>query len=522
MRELLTALAAAQQVADVVPDIRRLCIGLCGADAIALRLFDVRSDRQVRWVAVLGALRADVPTRRLALERDAFAHAEISEVWRVTSSVIEVPHWESPFDGTTSGLTLILGAAGELCGALDVGFVQHPGEAALAAMRTQLAPLAAALAIGLRAERLRRDLAGARDYQAQLIDSANAFILGIERGWQVHVANTALLSALGLARGDLLGRDVRDFLPVADRPRLVELLGAAFAGHARTGVAVTLLPRHGAKLDTVWNFAPISAVGDDVRSVVAIGQDISQLASIKERLVRQERLATIGQLTAGVVHELNNPLTSITVYAAHVRKQAERFLALGEADVDKLRRVEESAQRILRLCRDLVEFSRPLPKNFEVTDLRACVGKALSYCEHELAQHQASLRFDDGGQPAYADVVAPQVEQVVINLVSNALGAMAGLEARHRVLHVRVLRRQDEVGILVADAGPGIAGVDVARLFEPFFTTKRAGEGTGLGLSIVKNIVDSHRGRIDVRDSDLGGAAFVVWLPAVLPQPGPA
>ena len=135
---------------------------------------------------------------------------------------------------------------------------------------------------------------------------------------------------------------------------------------------------------SVWSIAPVGragAPGGPIEAVVAIGQDQSKIDALQQQIVRAERLATLGELAAGVVHELNNPLTSITVYAEYLVRKLESQGAEA-ADIEKLRRIGASAQRILRFSRDLVQYARPSGKEIESVDLAAVVRQSVSICEH--------------------------------------------------------------------------------------------------------------------------------------------
>jgi signal transduction histidine kinase len=275
-----------------------------------------------------------------------------------------------------------------------------------------------------------------------------------------------------------------------------------------------MLPTPKGPVRSVWSIAPVGRAGQPggpIEAVVAIGQDQSKIDLLQEQIVRAERLATLGELAAGVVHELNNPLTSITVYAEYLVRKLEAAGA-DVSDVEKLRRIGASAQRLLRFSRDLVQYARPSGKELEPVDLAGVVRQSVSICEHLIDRGGVSLTIEVDPHLPVIRAVAGQLEQVLINLITNAVHAV---ESGGKVV---VRARLDAPGaalLEVADSGPGVAEEDHERIFEPFFTTKPDGKGTGLGLSIVRNIVDQHRGQISVGRSDLGGASFRVSLPLV-------
>jgi signal transduction histidine kinase len=336
-----------------------------------------------------------------------------------------------------------------------------------------------------------------------------------------------LLELTGFSRDEVLGRDVRDFISNDQRQYLTSAFAAALLGQHHAAVTVALPTRHAAArsdtprrdqtVRTVWSIAPVGragAVGGPIDAVVAIGQDQSKIEALQHQITRAERLATLGELAAGVVHELNNPLTSITVYAEYL---VRKFEAAG-TDLEKLRRIGASAQRILRFSRDLVQYARPSGQEHEPVDLAAVVRQSVSICEHLVDRGGISLQVEVDPELPVIQAIAGQLEQVLINLITNAVHAVEAhpdREGEGKVVVRAVVESPSTVLLEVGDSGIGVSDEDRAKIFEPFFTTKPDGKGTGLGLPIVRNIVEQHRGEISVARSDLGGAAFRVILPAL-------
>src|SRR5690606_2347314 len=288
--------------------------------------------------------------------------------------------WDSPFQGMATGFAIPLAAGGELYGVLDVGY--PPGEDAAAQDHQIVLSIAQGFAFALRTIHLQEDAIGLRDYQARLLDSANALILGIDRTWRITVCNRALLELTGTTRDEVLGRDVRDFISGEQRQALTTAFSAALSGQHHAAFTVMLPTREG-RVRSVWSIAPVGRAGQPgpVEAVVAIGQDQSKIDLLQQQIVRAERLATLGELAAGVVHELNNPLTSITVYAEYLVRKLEAQ-GIEANDIEKLRRIGASAQRILRFSRDLVQYARPSGKESEAVDLAGVVRQSVSICEH--------------------------------------------------------------------------------------------------------------------------------------------
>ena len=244
------------------------------------------------------------------------------------------------------------------------------------------------------------------------------------------------------------------------------------------------------------------------RLVSAKGRESLEL---KGQIIQSEKLASLGQIAAGVVHELNNPLTSIVGYSDYLRAKAEREQS-DPNDVERLRRIGEAAARILRFSRDLMAYARPSIEPPSPVAVHAVVEQALVFCEHLFTQNGVRVHRDFAAEVRPVLGVRDQLTQVFVNLFTNASHAM---EARGGMLTVttEIDRARRSVKITVADTGHGIESEHLKHIFDPFFTTKTEGRGTGLGLSIVRNIVLLHGGSIAVESAPRQGTTFFLELP---------
>jgi len=497
--------------------------------ALAVRVVDPRSLEPARGFAVGAELRSSVGDEPITMREAAIGGSGMKSAVAASARVRIAPRWDSPFHHVAQGFAVPLVAAGELYGSLDIGYQQRapdggpagagsPDDAVAAMPRDErlVLPLANQLAVALRGHQLFRESLRLRDFQAGLIEHANALIVGIDARWRITVCNRAMLHLTGFHREEVLGRDIRDFLPRDQRGPLTRAFQAALRGVSQDVVDINLTIRNGDRRHTVWSIAAIGARSGvptlehaPVDAVIAIGQDHSRLDQLQKQVIQAERLATLGQLAAGVVHELNNPLTSITVYAEYLLGKAARDPDVPEADRQKLQRILGSAQRILTFTRELVQYAKPVGTELDAIEVNDVVRTAVSFCEHLFDRSQIELRLELGADLPALHAVPGQLEQILINLVTNAAHAVdsAGVVA------VRTRGNPREIAIEVADSGPGVPAEDRDRIFEPFFTTKTDGKGTGLGLPIVRNIVEQHQGRIEVSTAPEGGASFIVILP---------
>jgi CheY-like chemotaxis protein len=223
-------------------------------------------------------------------------------------------------------------------------------------------------------------------------------------------------------------------------------------------------------------------------------------------LLQSEKMSAVGQLIAGVAHELNNPLTAILGYA-----QLLEGAGLDHRSADYVRKLFKQAQRTHRVVQNLLSFARQRKPQKQHVDLNKVLEETLTLREYDLKVNNITLERDlaEDIPPVMAD--PHQLEQVFLNIINNALDAM--LEGSGSgVLKVRVFRKDGFVCVEFDDSGPGIK--DTARVFDPFYTTKNVGKGTGLGLSICYGIVREHGGEIVARNREEGGASITVRLPA--------
>jgi PAS domain S-box-containing protein len=420
------------------------------------------------------------------------------------------PAYERVFQGTAElGIAIPLVASGELHGVLNVEYPAALREVAEVAEKDEavLIPLANQLSVALRNKKLAQETMFLRDYQAKLIEEANALIFAVNREGRITLFNRAIAQLTGFQPVQVLGRDLGEWLGEDGQTELQAQLLRGLGGGAPAAVEVRLPARLG-EVRAAFNFAAIQGEGGEVDAVVAIGQDLTRLKALEYQVIQAEKLATLGQLAAGVVHELNNPLTSITVYADYLKKKLERDGA-DPADVDRMGKILEGAERILRFSRDLVAYARPSGEEVDALDLDEIVEQSLSFCEHILRKADARVERNFAALPAIYGIRG-QLQQVFINLITNAAHAVGGKRGC-----IQVSTRADAGGVAVevTDDGVGIRPEDLPHVFEPFFTTKAQGKGTGLGLSIVRNIIERHGGQVEVASALGQGARFTVRLP---------
>ncbi len=242
-----------------------------------------------------------------------------------------------------------------------------------------------------------------------------------------------------------------------------------------------------------------------------VAEKTAELQRAQQHLIHSEKLAAVGQLAAGVAHEINNPLATIAAHAEDLLDRVRELDGLRALEdfPEALRTIEDQAYRGKRITKQLLNFARETEMHIEDVDLNAALQDTLQLVRKSLASQSIVLAYDlDAGQPQLrTDTV--QLQQVILNLVNNAADAI-GAEGR---ISLATHTADAFVVIEVADDGPGIAAAIRDRVFDPFFTTKPVGQGTGLGLSICHGIVSALGGAITFECPAGGGTVFRVRLP---------
>ncbi len=230
----------------------------------------------------------------------------------------------------------------------------------------------------------------------------------------------------------------------------------------------------------------------------------------QSELVHVCRLSSMGEMATGLAHELNQPLAAIINYANGAKR---RFIhgATGEELVEPLQRITSQATRaarIIKRLRGMVERQVSVRNNARLNNL---VHEVLSFLDFETRKNNIQIKLDLAVDLPVVSIDLVQVEQVILNMIRNAVDALMGAGVSPGVILISTSRRDSMLTVTVEDNGPGLSAEAESRIFEPFFTTKQS--GMGVGLSISETIVADHGGKISYATSSLGGAAFTIWLP---------
>jgi two-component system, NtrC family, sensor kinase len=358
-----------------------------------------------------------------------------------------------------------------------------------------------------------REIEEHRRFTSLIIDTLPLGLYVVDRDYRIQTWNRKRETGTqGLRREVVVGRRIFDVLTRQDPERLRTELDRVFqTGEIQQGTLEVGLGAESRfyRLSKI----PMRLDGDEITHVITIGEDVTDWHGIQARIMQSEKLAAIGQLAAGVMHEINNPLATISACVAAIQGRIEPVSSpVASAVAEYLQIIDKEVDRCSRIVDGLLDFSRPKSRAKAPVSLNAVVTDALSLLKH----HQRFKRFQVVEQldPALPSVTgnAEQLTQVLMALMLNAMDAMEhGGQLTLRTGRDRL--RPEDVVLEVQDTGIGIPGDDQTKIFEPFYTTKPPGRGTGLGLSICYGIVEDHRGRIEVDSAPGRGATFRVRLP---------
>jgi two-component system NtrC family sensor kinase len=416
-----------------------------------------------------------------------------------------LPTADAPADWV--GVPIRAGRA--LVGAISLA-ADRPGALGPPALRAATA-VAVQAAVALQNTLLLAALSEGKREWEQTVDAIADGICVLDAGGIIRRANRAFCSLADIPVTEVAGRPWVTLVPPAWAATFQAVLDAP-------GEAAEL--RAGARLFLV-SALPLTDAG--AASVVLVVSDQTEKRRLQEQLIQSEKMSAIGQLIAGVAHDLNNPLASVVGFSDYLVEAAGDT---PEELREPLRAIQQEAERAANIVKNLLSFARKQEGRREVRSLGDILAATLQLLRNQLVGARIDIEVDvaPGTPPVFADTT--QLQQVFVNLVNNAAQAIEGSGVGGRIV-IRAMPWLDGVAVTVEDDGPGVPSDVAQRIFEPFYTTKPAGEGTGLGLSICQGIVKEHGGRLALLPTGRRGAVLQVELPAapaapaVRPEPAP-
>lgn len=367
-------------------------------------------------------------------------------------------------------------------------------EAQAADLRT-LQAMSAVASVALEGARLVETMDQSRQRWDEAIDAVSLALCLLDRGGRVDRVNRSFTELLSLPPVSVTGRPWQAVLPREWHDGITRALAAP--GHEeelrleQLSIAVTAFR---------------SSPGDPGRAVLLF-ENTTERRLLQERLLQSGRLSAIGQLIAGVAHDLNNPLTSVVGFADFLAEAPD----VPPRILEPLRVIQQEAERASNIVKNLLSFARR-QESRQAAQLPPILEATVALFRNQLSGDRIALELFLPADLPTLDLNPNQIQQVFVNLIQNAAQA---IQATGRSGHIRVAARRwmEGVAIEVTDDGPGMPPEHAAQAFEPFFTTKPEGQGTGLGLSISQGIVKEHGGRITLSTRPGEGCTFTIELP---------
>jgi PAS domain S-box-containing protein len=358
---------------------------------------------------------------------------------------------------------------------------------------------------------MERRLYQQQEFARRLIDSFPDLIFVLNSEGQYTFTSPRVKEILGYDPEEYDWSALGERTHAEDRPALQTIFAEMFTGQRSFG-SLEMRVRHksGDWRKVRCHLSPLFDETGKIDGVIISGRDVTDVKRLEEQLIQAEKLAAMGQMLAGVAHELNNPLTAILGVTELLRERA----GVDESTKRQLDLTHRQARRAARIVQNLLEFSRPAAPQKKTLDVSNIIERTLQLHDHSLRRNNIAVEFQP--QAGLYSVVgdANQLIQVFLNLISNAEHAIREVRESGRI-QVRIGRIGANVSVTVQDDGVGILPDALSKLFDPFYTTKRPGGGTGLGLSICTAIIREHGGSIDVETLPVGGSAFTVFLPII-------
>ncbi|MEP6833866.1 MAG: ATP-binding protein [Gemmatimonas sp.] len=424
--------------------------------------------------------------------------------------------------------TVPLQAAGDPVGLLVLILPEQPTVQLEAVLKVVADMLASTVARALHTSVLEsevvarvREVAEQRRFIERVVDSFPAGLYVVDRDYRIHIWNRKRETGMqGVSREDAIGRTIFEVLHRQPAALLKREFDEVFASGRLQQFQMESTATGDVRTFRISKI-PMRLDDDTVTHVITLGEDITEWKAAIDRTAQSEKLAAIGQLAAGVMHEINNPLATIAACAESLALIPSVVTLVpgtaGSPPTELLRIIDLEVQRCKRIVNGLLDFARTKPATRQPLDLNTVVQHALFLLQHHPQYKRVKVTAEL--EVAAAIMVhgdADQLVQVLMALVINAFDATPdGMRISIRTRSTQLSDVAPYGVFEVADEGPGVARVNQSKIFEPFFTTKSRGQGTGLGLAIAYGIISDHGGALELVSGETPGATFRVSLPLV-------
>lgn len=359
-----------------------------------------------------------------------------------------------------------------------------------------------------------------RNKAQQYLNIAGVIIVAINDEGIVSLINRKGCEVLGYKEEEIRGKNWFDLcVPERMRKERKDTLKKVMAGEKKEveDYENSILTKSGEERIIAWHNTTLTDDKDRIIGTLSSGEDITLRKQTEEELIRSEKLASLGQLAASVAHEVNNPLAGIMIYVKlFLKKYKEEKLQTDNTE-KQLLKMDKELDRTTRIIRNLLDFARQSEPNIRPVDINKVLEAALLLVGHQINLENISLEKKSDAQLPLILADFDKIQQVLINIIMNAIQAMPGggnlTIATSVAKGIRIGESlKDTIRIDISDTGVGITEENMNKLFTPFFTTKEKGKGVGLGLPVVHGIIEQHKGKIKVESEPNVGTTFSIYL----------
>ena len=424
------------------------------------------------------------------------------------------------FSGRTKGALIVAFDKHEDCGETECRLVDAAAQqAALAAHISSLylAARDASASLAKEVDQRTAEAEAQRRFTDAILDSLPLSLYAIDRDYRIAAWNkNRELGELGVPRDWVMGKNIYEVLTRQKRHVLEREFSHVFQSGGIERIEQETVTDDGSTRHWLVSKIPMWADGgSEVTHVIAVGEDITSRVEAHRAVARAEKLAAVGRLASGVVHEINNPLATISACAEALESRLREGAFQGSEALEDLREylglIRSEAFRCKSITTGLLDFSRTRALRHQPVNLTEVIASAARLVAHQQRGEAIEIQLRTDDKLALVSGDAGQLQQAVIALATNAIDAMID----GGTLTISASNRDDEVLIEVSDTGVGIAPENLPKIFDPFFTTKEIGHGTGLGLAVCYGILTEHGGGLDVQSTVGAGTTFTITLPAI-------
>ena len=411
---------------------------------------------------------------------------------------------------------------GEIKGAIIVGLASKDSfgdtESSLIEAATQMAAMSVNLSAHYEAA-INSSVTHAKEehrkFTEAVLDALPVSLYVVDRDYRIVTWNRHREIGLqGIPRDSAIGRNVFEVLAKYPEGRVRKEFERAFKTGRIERIEQQTVAEDGSTKHWMVSKVPMKdPETGEVTHVITVGEDVTMRVEAIHAVSRADKLAAVGRLAAGVVHEINNPLATISACAESLEQRASEGAFDGIDGKDDLEEylglIKSEAFRCKSITTGLLDFSRSRTGDRHPVDVNEILRSSANLISHQKRGEQVAIALELGADLPPVNADGGQIQQAVIALATNAIDAMPDGGS----LLFRSTAQHKSIAIEIEDAGVGIPAEDLSKIFEPFFTTKEVGKGTGLGLAVCYGIITDHAGRLSVRSSVGKGTTFTILLP---------